>query len=194
MCIRDRINAKYGDFPDNIILIIGGRDILDPARWNTLREYTAKIPLEPFTKEEAKNYLAQRGITAPLAIENILSISGHLPVYLSLLAENDPASPDDISDPNEKIVERFLKHIKDPIQRKLALEASLPQKLDKDIIACLLPTDADTTALFDWLKSRPFVEKRGGHWAYHPIVRDTCLLYTSPSPRDATLSRMPSSA
>ena len=25
-------------------------------------------------------------------------------------------------------------------------------------------------------------------------VRDTCLLYTSPSPRDATLSRMPSSA
>ena len=27
--------------------------------------------------------------------------------------------------------------------------------------------------------------------AIHP---DTCLLYTSPSPRDATLSRMPSSA
>ena len=26
------------------------------------------------------------------------------------------------------------------------------------------------------------------------IVSDTCLLYTSPSPRDATLSRMPSSA
>ena len=25
-------------------------------------------------------------------------------------------------------------------------------------------------------------------------VADTCLLYTSPSPRDATLSRMPSSA
>ena len=26
------------------------------------------------------------------------------------------------------------------------------------------------------------------------IKTDTCLLYTSPSPRDATLSRMPSSA
>ena len=25
-------------------------------------------------------------------------------------------------------------------------------------------------------------------------AKDTCLLYTSPSPRDATLSRMPSSA
>ena len=32
---------------------------------------------------------------------------------------------------------------------------------------------------------------------YTPVsgeVLDTCLLYTSPSPRDATLSRMPSSA
>ena len=28
-------------------------------------------------------------------------------------------------------------------------------------------------------------------WAYHTMI---CLLYTSPSPRDATLSRMPSSA
>ena len=26
------------------------------------------------------------------------------------------------------------------------------------------------------------------------VLPDTCLLYTSPSPRDATLSRMPSSA
>ena len=34
-------------------------------------------------------------------------------------------------------------------------------------------------------------------WAGHQIIRDrvsTCLLYTSPSPRDRSLSRMPSSA
>ena len=29
---------------------------------------------------------------------------------------------------------------------------------------------------------------------YHDIFVHDCLLYTSPSPRDATLSRMPSSA
>ena len=29
---------------------------------------------------------------------------------------------------------------------------------------------------------------------YERLLLDTCLLYTSPSPRDATLSRMPSSA
>ena len=41
-----------------------------------------------------------------------------------------------------------------------------------------------------------------GTWNYTPAADDdtdvsfnyTCLLYTSPSPRDATLSRMPSSA
>ena len=49
------------------------------------------------------------------------------------------------------------------------------------------------------LKKRPPAEFVGtltnantsGHW--YDIIRD-CLLYTSPSPRDATLSRMPSSA
>ena len=46
------------------------------------------------------------------------------------------------------------------------------------------------------------VSDLGGHIQYYvgntPIIitvpHDGCLLYTSPSPRDATLSRMPSSA
>ena len=32
------------------------------------------------------------------------------------------------------------------------------------------------------------------HWIELPVLYNACLLYTSPSPRDATLSRMPSSA
>ena len=31
-------------------------------------------------------------------------------------------------------------------------------------------------------------------YQFFKLMQDTCLLYTSPSPRDATLSRMPSSA
>ena len=40
------------------------------------------------------------------------------------------------------------------------------------------------------------VDKSGKHWKYpnRGVVVRSCLLYTSPSPRDATLSRMPSSA
>ena len=36
--------------------------------------------------------------------------------------------------------------------------------------------------------------KDSGLWNFFLPDADTCLLYTSPSPRDATLSRMPSSA
>ena len=45
----------------------------------------------------------------------------------------------------------------------------------------------DTSDGVYWVHAQPLLEKActGCH---------TCLLYTSPSPRDATLSRMPSSA
>ena len=42
------------------------------------------------------------------------------------------------------------------------------------------------TALFNYL----FAKKNGGDF----VLRIDCLLYTSPSPRDRTRSRMPSSA
>ena len=53
-----------------------------------------------------------------------------------------------------------------------------------------------------WIVNGQKVWTSGGHYAKRailvartdPDVRSTCLLYTSPSPRDATLSRMPSSA
>ena len=44
---------------------------------------------------------------------------------------------------------------------------------------------------------RAMYEKYGVRAQYHPHADshvDTCLLYTSPSPRDGLLSRMPSSA
>lgn len=177
------LNQKFGDIPDNILLIIAGRDPVDIEKWVEFNEFIFKIPLEHFTEEEAKDFLAKRGITSVASIENILSISGRLPVYLSLLSEGDPNSPDDISDPNEKVVERFLKHIKDPIRRQLALNASLPQKLNKDIVECLLPERQKEKAndFFDWLKARPFVQKRGGHWAYHPVVRELMMRYLKES-------------
>ena len=43
----------------------------------------------------------------------------------------------------------------------------------------------------DW--ARKLADERGYLPYDYPLIK-TCLLYTSPSPRDATLSRMPSSA
>ncbi|MFK8103424.1 MAG: tetratricopeptide repeat protein [Saprospiraceae bacterium] len=175
--LREILHQNFGEIPVNFLLVISGRRAIDREAWSKFENYTSRISLKPFTSKEARNYLAQRGITEERAIEEILSISGALPIYLSLLAEGDSASPDEIADPNEKVVARFLKHIKDPIQKKLALSAALPRKINKDIITCLLPeaSNVNADALFEWLRNRPFVQKRGGHWAYHPVVRDLML-------------------
>ena len=50
-----------------------------------------------------------------------------------------------------------------------------------------MPYDTKVDDIVPWLKA---IMQR--HGCAHDI--DACLLYTSPSPRDATLSRMPSSA
>ena len=45
----------------------------------------------------------------------------------------------------------------------------------------------------EWYRNR-YVQTRALNEPDAPAISETCLLYTSPSPRDATLSRMPSSA
>ena len=55
--------------------------------------------------------------------------------------------------------------------------------------------EIDTTILFNSpLKERTEITQKGGVLKWKPSLPFSCLLYTSPSPRDATLSRMPSSA
>ena len=60
---------------------------------------------------------------------------------------------------------------------------------DKDITNLHVPSDVIIDA------SMPAMIRTSGQmWNKDGNLQDTCLLYTSPSPRDATLSRMPSSA
>ena len=59
------------------------------------------------------------------------------------------------------------------------------------IIECLTPTDG---AAGDFPIVVRVVSARFGSRTAESETKLTCLLYTSPSPRDATLSRMPSSA
>ena len=51
------------------------------------------------------------------------------------------------------------------------------------------------TDVFDeWAKNGKDIGMEEGHALSVDEMLNFCLLYTSPSPRDATLSRMPSSA
>ena len=56
---------------------------------------------------------------------------------------------------------------------------------DADVKSIVAAVEQDGAVILDNVISEEFIAA---------LREETCLLYTSPSPRDATLSRMPSSA
>ncbi len=164
------LKDSYGEI-DAFYLVIAGQSPLDSPQWGELEEEIEKLPLAPFSKEEATHYLQNNGFTDSAVIAAILTLSDCLPVYLALLAETDSG---ELGAPNEQVVERFLRHLTDPIERHLALQAALPNQLTQDVIERLLPEEnkGQAKAYFEWLRKRPFVQKRGNHWTYHPVVKN----------------------
>ncbi len=171
-----------GDLPANLMLAIAGRDELDKNRWADWEGAIARLPLNPFTEEEATQFLTRKGITNPQVINVILRLSGCLPLLVATLAAESPNDPAQIGDPSGTAVERFLKWVDDPKRRQLALDAALPRTLNRDVIAVLQGEDT-ADELFAWLRTMPFVEERSDGWAYHDIARSQMLRHkrrTSP--------------
>ena len=174
--LRDLLEGRHGDVPANILLVVAGRDELDRNQWAPYEGLLVRLPLEPFTEVEARDYLARKGITDERVVEVILSLSGRLPLLVATLAAESPDDPHKVGDPSGEAVERFLKWVEDPKRRHTALDAALPRFLNCDVLAVLVGND-EADALFAWLQGMPFVEKRGGSWAYHGVVRAQMLRY-----------------
>ena len=171
--------------PSELTLVIAGRHELNRNSWSELEHIVARLPLDPFSEDEARDYLARKGVTSEKVIEVILSLSGRLPLLLTTLAAESPDDPAKVGDATGTAVERFLKWIDDPARRALALNGALPRRLNRDIVE--LP--GGDAAGFDWLITNPFVVRLPGDggWAYHPVVRDQMLRYKRvESPADWT--------
>ena len=132
--------------------------------------------MEPFSEEEAREYLNGKGITDSKIVEVILRLSGRLPLLVATLATQSPSDAEHVEDPADTAVERFLKWVDDPAQRRAALHGALPRRLNQDILACLVES-VQVEALFAWLQTMPFVRKRGDYWEYHEVVRSAMLRY-----------------
>lgn len=174
--LRDLLEGRYGDEPANILLTIAGRDELDRNLWAPYEPLLARLPLEPFTEEEARTYLARKGVTDEWVVEVVLSLSGRLPLLLATLAAEGPDDPGKVGDPSGEAVERFLKWVEEPERRRAALDAALPRHLNRDVLTVLVGEEA-AGALFDWLIRMPFVLRRGDGWVYHEGVRTQMLRY-----------------
>lgn len=176
--LQDVLNGKHGDeIPENIIIVIAGREKLEANKWSDFSDFLQMIPLEPFTDKEGREYLIANKITDKAVQNDIIHLSGGLPVLMAWLVETARFNPSNLQDVCETAVERFLKWIKDEKKKKIALYLSTTRFFNQEILSLLLTNTSEAKPLFEWILSQPFVLKKGNIWTYHQVVRDQMLRY-----------------
>ncbi len=119
--VRGVLEEDYGVPERSLLLCIGGREPIDKNAWTEWEGLIARSPLEPFTKEEALEFLASQQIKSGAVIEEIWRLSsGGLPLLVSMMASSAPTSADEVVDPCEDAVNRFLVWETDGARRDLA--------------------------------------------------------------------------
>jgi hypothetical protein len=166
--LRALLEERYGVLTPSFRLCIAGRDPLNRNLWATLEQFIVRSPLEPFTEEEARQYLTRKGITSEDVIAEILRLAGDdsggsLPLLVSMMAQSAPTSPHAVVDCCESAVERFLKWETDENKRKIARNASFPRLLNADVVERICGNQSN----WDWLKACPFVIEHPEGWQYH---------------------------
>ncbi|MFF1624391.1 tetratricopeptide repeat protein [Streptomyces sp. NPDC058272] len=179
---------RHGALPANVVVVTAGQRPFDTGRWGGFADFVTDVPLGPFTEAEARGLLADKGVVAEPVVEEVLRLTGGLPVLVSTLAESRPGNPDDVGDPSATAVERFLKWEQDPVRRAAALACALPRRLDADVFRVAVDCpDEEADTLFGWLRGLPFVGERGDRVQYHDVVRAPMLrLQRLRSPRGWT--------
>ncbi|MFN6463636.1 MAG: hypothetical protein RMZ41_017725 [Nostoc sp. DedVER02] len=167
---------QHGKVSANILMIVASRQELDKNNWASYEGSIVRLPLEPFTEEEAKQYLTHKGITDSRIIEVILNASGNLPLLVEMLADAHPNDPNQVIEPSSSAVKSFLKWIDDPKRRQVVLDAAIPRCLNRDVIA-KLRTEEEADELFTWLKETSFIKERCDGWVYHDVVKTQMLCH-----------------
>jgi len=183
------LNFEYGDFNPWLLFVIGGRDPLE-QRWTEMAVAISHFDLEPFTLDETRDYLSNRGITDEQLSSQIYADTGGLPVLVELLAGTNPQPGLPLPDISKDAVKRFLQWIPEPERRQVALLAAAPRQFNRDILSAALGKDAAQD--FDWLSSQSYIRTnttRG--WFYHEKVRELMLRYLrNTQPGDLTASHL----
>ncbi|MFG2791445.1 tetratricopeptide repeat protein [Streptomyces sp. NPDC048419] len=160
--------------PATLVVVTAGQSPRDSARGGGLYS-VADVALEPFTDEEARRLLAARGVVAEPVVEEVLRLTGGLPVLVSTLAKTPPVGPEGVRDPSRNAVSRFLDG-EPKARRDVATLCALPRWLDADVFRVLVDRpDDERDELYEWLTGLPFVDQGGERTQYHDVVRPQML-------------------
>ncbi|MBD2679611.1 MULTISPECIES: tetratricopeptide repeat protein [Nostoc] len=168
--LREILEGRHGQVSFNILITIAGRQELDKNLWTGNEGLIVSFPLEPFTEEETRKYLTRKGITNSQHVEEILRLSGNLPLLVGMLTDAYQNNSNQIIEPSSSAVERFLKWVDEPKRRQVAVDAAIARCLNRDIVA-QLRGEQEADELFTWLKEISFVNERTDGWAYHDVVK-----------------------
>jgi len=167
---------RHGALPATVVVVTAGQQPFDTARWGGFADFMTDLPIEPFTEAEARGLLADKGVVAEPVVEEVLRLTGGLPLLVSTLAEQRPTDPGDIGDPSATAVERYLKWEQDPVRQAVALACALPRRLNMDVFRSAVDCpDEEADTLFGWLRGLAFVDDRGDRLRYHDLVREPML-------------------
>ena len=164
------VQEDYGDVPDGLLLAVASPRELDRADWVELEPQVTRVSVGPLSDDEARAFLAQAGIANDAVVSEIVRRSGGVPLALAVLAAERPESPEQVGDPNGTAVDGFLSSVSEPARRRLAVDASIPRLLNRDVLSVLLER-TDVLDDFAWLSELPFVKDAPEGWLYSEPVR-----------------------
>lgn len=143
---------------DQVVLVVAGREPIQYALPNEQPVYT--MPLAPFTEDETRTYLAERGMTAADRVAAIWHLSGGLPLYVSMLAYDQAGHVDETTDVVANIVRWMVEQ--DHSTQRLVLQAALFSRpfTQDDLAAFHALSEQERTDLYRWLIGLPFVQPR----------------------------------
>jgi tetratricopeptide (TPR) repeat protein len=178
------LTQGFGELGIGISIVISGRHEVQYA-WSDLAQWILRVPLGPFSCEEASEFLISRNVTDTVTTKSVMDASKQVPVLMELLVSNLPEYPQQQRDMTGEAIDRFLQWVDDPDLRHAVLLGAVPRRLNQDIFTTLV-TEAKAAKIdegqrsFQWLLTQPFIFKGGdGYWQYHSWVRELMLRHLS---------------
>jgi tetratricopeptide (TPR) repeat protein len=166
------LEGRFGDLPLSFQIAVAGRHAPDPNLWGPYEGLMERVELEPFSDEEAREFLSRHRVTDPDEVEELVRLSLGLPILLVSMTIGNPGE----RHASDTAVERVLRSVPEPM-RKVAIAGAFPRTLNRDILEVVLPKGADPDEAFEWLVGMPFVQSTGDGWKYHDVIRQEFLKY-----------------